>query len=546
MTDIASLTLAIDSTQSDKAQKSLDKLTSSAKKTEDASSALTKSWSNEQKAINERAKSIMAADVLADQQADKAWALANGYTQVGNEIVKASDVSVGAMSKLGLNTQYARREMMQLGKEAITGDFGRMPNAFASLATHSNLLPAMISPIGIAIAGVTAVAAAGVYAWYNWGESAKEASAKASKAAKEAEKDANAAWAGVSVSLEAQIAELQGKMQGAWGQLDAAKSRRASITRETDAAVAQSIGSEVQARRKEIEGYQRQIDALQVQLSQVQEKEKETRQKKIEDQNKIAEANAKEYAHAQAMARITDIEISNGEQLTNSQKKLVELLTQQEQGTLKLADAEFARQAANLSTMATSEMAMVEYIKKQKDAEKAAKEAAKNSDKAWETFADNTQRTMSDVFYNGLTGKFQDIEQAFKDMIMRMLANAAAASISKALFGDGTKSGSGSSGWLGALAGMISFDGGGSTGQGMRTGGVDGKGGFPAIVHPNETVIDNTKGQSGGGGVTIVDQTTINIDSRADRQQVLSDVTRLIEGKQAQLVDRLSREGKLA
>ena len=45
-----------------------------------------------------------------------------------------------------------------------------------------------------------------------------------------------------------------------------------------------------------------------------------------------------------------------------------------------------------------------------------------------------------------------------------------------------------------------SFDGGGFTGSGSRSGGMDGKGGFPAILHPNETVIDHTK----GGGVSRV------------------------------------------
>ena len=46
-----------------------------------------------------------------------------------------------------------------------------------------------------------------------------------------------------------------------------------------------------------------------------------------------------------------------------------------------------------------------------------------------------------------------------------------------------------------------SGDGGGFTGFGSRSGGVDGKGGFPAILHPNETVIDHTKGQSMGATV---------------------------------------------
>lgn len=37
------------------------------------------------------------------------------------------------------------------------------------------------------------------------------------------------------------------------------------------------------------------------------------------------------------------------------------------------------------------------------------------------------------------------------------------------------------------------FDGGGFTGNGTRSGGVDGKGGYYAVVHPNETIVDHTK-----------------------------------------------------
>jgi len=47
-----------------------------------------------------------------------------------------------------------------------------------------------------------------------------------------------------------------------------------------------------------------------------------------------------------------------------------------------------------------------------------------------------------------------------------------------------------------AVDGMSDFDGGGYTGNGARAGGLDGKGGFMAMVHPRETVIDHTKGQS--------------------------------------------------
>ena len=54
-----------------------------------------------------------------------------------------------------------------------------------------------------------------------------------------------------------------------------------------------------------------------------------------------------------------------------------------------------------------------------------------------------------------------------------------------------------------------SFEGGGFTGKGSRSGGIDGRGGFPAILHKNESVIDHTKGQ-GMGGITIVN----NIDAK--------------------------------
>ena len=53
-----------------------------------------------------------------------------------------------------------------------------------------------------------------------------------------------------------------------------------------------------------------------------------------------------------------------------------------------------------------------------------------------------------------------------------------------------------------AIDGYSDFEGGGYTGSGVRAGGMDGKGGFMAMVHPNETVIDHTKGQ-GSGGATV-------------------------------------------
>lgn len=45
---------------------------------------------------------------------------------------------------------------------------------------------------------------------------------------------------------------------------------------------------------------------------------------------------------------------------------------------------------------------------------------------------------------------------------------------------------------------LFSFEGGGYTGSGARVGGLDGKGGYLAMLHPQETVVDHTKRQRSG------------------------------------------------
>jgi tape measure domain-containing protein len=57
---------------------------------------------------------------------------------------------------------------------------------------------------------------------------------------------------------------------------------------------------------------------------------------------------------------------------------------------------------------------------------------------------------------------------------------------------------------------LFNGDGGGFTGSGARVGGMDGKGGFPAMLHPNETVVDHTKGQSMGGATVNFNISTVD------------------------------------
>lgn len=179
--------------------------------------------------------------------------------------------------------------------------------------------------------------------------------------------------------------------------------------------------------------------------------------------------------------------------------------------------------------------------------------------------ADNIQSNLGDVLYDGLNGKFDDIGSVFKQMLARMAADAASAQLTQAMFGNMSATGQ-MGGWAGQLAGlfggsgggssgfvdvggfaqMLSFDGGGYTGPGSRSGGIDGKGGFLSVLHPRETVIDHTRGQSAGAVINITSAPVIHIDSRTDRAEVSMLVSRAVQQGNAALVDRLQRAGALA
>lgn len=95
---------------------------------------------------------------------------------------------------------------------------------------------------------------------------------------------------------------------------------------------------------------------------------------------------------------------------------------------------------------------------------------------------------------------------------------------------------------IGSWFGGLSFEGGGSTGSGSRSGGMDGRGGFMAMLHPNETVIDHSQG---GGMGQIVYAPVIQVDSRTDRGEVQRLVNQAVQNGNAQLVDRLQRQGRI-
>lgn len=126
----------------------------------------------------------------------------------------------------------------------------------------------------------------------------------------------------------------------------------------------------------------------------------------------------------------------------------------------------------------------------------------------------------------------------------------AAAAASIASFGGAAASGlAGMASAIPAMIGLLSFEGGGFTGTGSRSGGMDGKGGFMAMVHPNETIIDHTKGgKSGGSGGGVTIPISVNVSatdgmSAADAQRQGSVIAKQIEAQMMQVIAREQRPG---
>lgn len=95
----------------------------------------------------------------------------------------------------------------------------------------------------------------------------------------------------------------------------------------------------------------------------------------------------------------------------------------------------------------------------------------------------------------------------------------------------------------------LNLEGGGYTGYGARSGGIDGKGGFPAILHPNESVIDHTKPDgraTSNSGDSIVINQTINV-STGVAQTVRAEISNLMpqiqETTKAAVADSRARGG---
>jgi hypothetical protein len=180
----------------------------------------------------------------------------------------------------------------------------------------------------------------------------------------------------------------------------------------------------------------------------------------------------------------------------------------------------------------------------------AAADTRADQDRASKEFATTLNNDLKSAFSAAFRDTGGDPLKAFGDALENVMYTRAATALADALAEAalqqvGTSAlGSGGGGIGDFFSNLFSFDGGGSTGSGPRSGGLDGKGGFMAMLHPQETVVDHTKGQSAGGAVVI--NQTVHIDSRSDQATIMAAMHRAKEMAKAEILQSRQRGGAFA
>lgn len=176
--------------------------------------------------------------------------------------------------------------------------------------------------------------------------------------------------------------------------------------------------------------------------------------------------------------------------LTEAQKKQVEALIQ------SIAVYDRAQESLKGNSSELEKLAQVtEFSSKQMD--KAAAEGLKS---------------MEDGLV-GLIMQTQSVSQAFKNMATSILADILRMQVRKSITAPLAGFLDQSIGSFDFSSILPSFAGGGFTGGGSRSGGMDGLGGFPAMLHPNETVIDHRAGMPVAAAASQPVHVTYNIQS---------------------------------
>lgn len=196
---------------------------------------------------------------------------------------------------------------------------------------------------------------------------------------------------------------------------------------------------------------------------------------------------------------------------------------------------------------ATRMKAWLEFIDRQQEFEDAQTRLANGFDENGKKIVESSKKakdlarelglTFSSAFEDAIVSgkKFSDVLKGLAQDILRIMARKMITEPIGNAISDG----------IGSIFGdFFSFDGGGSTGMGPRSGGMDGKGGFLAMLHPQESVIDHTRGQTAGGGHTFyVDNRGASVEAVQRLERFVMQINGSIEQRAVSAVSDTRRRG---
>lgn len=467
----------------------------------------------------------MGMNVAMSDAKDKAWALANGYKDVGGSMVKTSTAAAEGIKEVGFATARAKQEMVVLGRELSQGNFSRLPGTLSIIAQG-------LGPVGWAVAGVTAVVGAGAVAWYEWGDSAAKAAVTAQTGLEEAKKvlervhhltqteqiedykkqirdqelltielqnTIDARNAKIKADLyrspsgaspvetltgtgldnttgklmqqiqirEKAIAALKTDIANVQEAMDKADARQfkgpktdpndtAVINMQTEAFKKQmeAMGASAaqtnvyllvmhgasEANLRDAQAYAEQTDASNAQIIAKKEATKAAEESRIAiDQGVVTIMNETEQIKNRAIAaELENVKIGE----TAQQLADLNVARIDEQMMSDAVLAEGMRSVAGYEAQVAAIEAQIEALGRLRNAEAGKPAAAASAaeataiNKTAEQLSKNIQRNLGDVLYNGLQGKFNGIGDLFKQMLLRMEADAMAMQLTKAMFGD--------------------------------------------------------------------------------------------------------------
>lgn len=155
---------------------------------------------------------------------------------------------------------------------------------------------------------------------------------------------------------------------------------------------------------------------------------------------------------------------------------------------------------------------------------------------------------MEDSFTSMIDGT-SSVKDAFRNMARDIVAHLfKVLVIQRAIQGIGGALSGSSNAAVADIGGALqSYDGGGYTGSGPRSGGMDGRGGRLAVIHPRETVIDHTKAGSGSGEQIVINQ-SFNFSANGDdsvKKLIAQAAPQIANLTQKQIMDSRRRGGSM-